>query len=121
METAEEFIKRKEEQYKKGKKIKVKDIERQGHQYWIIDKWVFMKQSNYPEKVFVFERMKRAETEGSVFHTGVKGEVYYRIGYYIVGKIGNKKGRWTWGQYCPFIPKQDLKKILKLAKKRGVI
>ncbi len=107
METAEEFIKRKEDGYTKNtdKEIRFKDISRKGRHYFIRESWVFMKQSNLPEKVFVFERLKRNRTEGHITHTKNRelGDIEYRFGYYIVGKIGNREGKWTWGQYCPIV------------------
>ena len=45
----------------------------------------------------------------------------YRIGYYIVGKNGNKTNKWTWGQFCPFIPTEDLPKLIEKAKNEGTI
>jgi len=44
-----------------------------------------------------------------------------RIGYYIKGKNGHLKGKWAWGQYCPLLPKEDLKILLDKAKSRGLI
>lgn len=123
METAEEFIQRKEKQFKeeKNKLVKMKDIGRKGKHLWIRENWVFLPQSNYAEKVFVVERFKRVEPEGDIVQKGNIGDIEYRIGYYIVGRIGNRNRKWTWGQYCPIIPKEDLKKLMELAKEKGVI
>jgi len=123
METAEQFVERKNKafQNEKNKQIKVKDIGRKGKHAWMREDWVFMPQTGYPEKVFVIERFRRSESQGEVIQKGVIGDVEYRIGYFIVGKIGSRNGRWTWGQYCPFLPKDDLKKLLQLAKNKGVI
>lgn len=122
-ETAEEFIKRKEEEYRnEDKKIKVKDIGREGYHWWNRESWVFMPQTNLPEKVFVVERLRRIKIEGKSFYKNSKeGDIEYRIGYYIVGKKWNKSGRWTWGQYCPLIPQEDFKKLIKLAEEKGVV
>jgi hypothetical protein len=37
--------------------------------------------------------------------------------YYIVSKAR----RWAWGQYCPFIPKDDFEPLLDLAKAERTI
>jgi len=81
-----------------------------------------MPQSNYPEKVFVVERIKFIKTEGEIVSKHRENDYYeYRIGYFIVGKIGKRDGHWTWGQYCPFIPIKDFDKLIELAKKEGTI
>ena len=81
-----------------------------------------MQQTNYSEKVFVIERFRHGGSEGDdLIQKPSSEDVEYRIGYYIIGKIGNKNGRWTWGQYCPFIPKRDFNKLIELAKREKVI
>jgi len=82
-----------------GRKIKFK-----------VGKYVTLRQSTYPEKIFVLEEIK--------FENG-KEEL--RLGYYIIGKKGRKKGKWTWGQFCPFIPKRDLIRLIKKAKEKGIL
>lgn len=47
-------------------------------------------------------------------------KLQYRFTYYMLGfKEGPRKGRWVFGQYSLFIPAPDLKRLLKLARKRG--
>ena len=124
IETAKQFIKRKEKEYirEKDKLIKFKDIGRKGKHLVIREAWVFMKQFNYPNKVFIFERLRKHSTEGkSAYVTPTVGSLEYRFGYYILGKIGKMNGRWTWGQYCPLIPVKDFEKLIKLAKEKRVI
>ncbi len=122
MESAQEFIQRKEEQYRKGRKVLAKDIGRKGKHVFTIEAWCFMPQSNYGEKVFVIERLRREGIIGETVLNHVKPtDVEYRIGYYVIGRIGNKTGRWTWGQYCPFIPVGDFEKLIELAREKGVI
>jgi len=75
-----------------------------------IGKFVTLRQSNYPGKIFVLQEI--------LFDDGKK-EI--RIGYYIIGKKPRSKGRWVWGQYCPFFPKKDLIKLVDKAKKKGII
>lgn len=82
-----------------GKKIKFE-----------IKKQVTLKQSDYPEKIFVLQEL--------YFENGKK-EI--RIGYYIIGKKGHARGRWIWGQFCPFFPNQDLTKLVRKAKRKGII
>lgn len=122
MENYQEFIKRKNEDFRKGKLIPMKDIGRKGKHYFKREAWTFMPQHNTIKKVFVIERLRAVRTDGeSAYRKIAKGEVEYRIGYYIVGQIGNRKNRWTWGQYCPMIPKADFNKIIKRARKEGTI
>jgi len=122
MESHLDFIKRKSAEFKKSHLIPMKDVSRQARHYWQREAWTFMPQHNVPEKVFVIERLKRVRTEGKPTHSQIKlGDIEYRLGYYIIGKIGNRKGKWTWGQFCPLIPQSDLQKLLAKAKKEGTI
>ena len=124
METYKKFIERKKKEFKDMQRpIWIKDISGKGRQRFKREAWVFMPQHNLNEKVFLFERIKRVKIEGEVAYPEEAkiGNLLYRIGYYIVGKKGNRKGKWTWGQFCPFIPPDDLKKLLKKAKKERVI
>lgn len=124
--TAEEFIKNKnaawEEEKEQQKTRGFKDISRQGKHHFYRQAWTFMPQHNLKEKVFVVERLKRIKIEGKNTHLDLAiDDIEYRFGYYIVGSIGNKKGKWTWGQYCPLIPAKDLKPLLQKAEKEGTI
>lgn len=116
-ESAEEFIKRKNKYFKEHNYIKVKDIGRAGAHYFIREAWTFLAQSNLKEKVFVIERLRKESTMGKLaYDNWKKGDIEYRIGYYIIGRIGRTKGKWIWGQFCPLIPKKDLDKLLNKAK-----
>lgn len=121
--SAEDFIKRKNEYLRKNKIIKTKDIGREGRHVWIREAWTFMPQGNLDEKVFVVERLRKENYEGRLAREKQwkRGDIEYRIGYYIVGKIGRAKGKWVWGQFCPLIPAEDLKKLLEKAKKERTI
>ena len=120
--TVQEFIKRKNEQFNKRKIISVKDIGRKGKHFFFREAWTFLPQSNLKNKVFIIERLRKESTEGKLaYDNWKKGDLEYRIGYYIVGRIGKAKGKWVWGQFCPLIPKNDLNKLLKKAKKEKVI
>ncbi len=125
METAQKFIKRKKQKFykEKDKLIGMKDIGRKGRFYFIKEAWTFMPQHNLDEKVFVIERLRKAKTEGIIVHNKSfqKDDIEYRVGYYIVGKIGRAKGKWIWGQFCPLIPRADFDKLIKKAKTEETI
>jgi len=122
--TAEQFIEKKKAQFETGKnrEFRVKDISRKGWHKWKKEAITFMPQSNYPEKVFIIERVRFVGTDGEISSNHRENSrVEYRIGYFIVGKIGNRNGIWTWGQYCPFIPAEDFHKLIKKAIDEGTI
>ncbi len=123
MESVDEFIKRKKEDFNgKQNKFWARDIGREGRHLFKREASTFMPQSNLDEKVFLFERLMRKEMEGKIAHSSSKiGDIEYRIGYYIVAKNGKKKGKWAWGQYCPLIPQDDLNKLMDKAKDEGTI
>lgn len=75
-----------------------------------IGKYVTLRQSNYPGKIFVLQEI--------LFEDGKK-EI--RVGYYIVGKKPRMKNKWTWGQFCPFFPRKDLVDLIKKARVRKII
>lgn len=124
METAQEFIKRKNEQFLKDveKTIPMKDIGRQGKHNFIREAWTFMQQSNMEEKVFVLERLRKVVHMGELAYSNAGlGEIEYRIGYFIIGRIGRAKGKWIWGQFCPLIPQEDLMPLIEKAKQEKII
>lgn len=41
-----------------------------------------------------------------------------RIGYYIIGRKGRFRGKWAWGQFCPWYLPKDFKVIASLLKRR---
>ncbi len=128
-ETIKEFTKRKETQFereknKKGSTIGMKDIGRKGRIHFIREAWTFLPASNLKEhKVFILERLRKVKFDGSLAYDKFwkTGEIEYRIGYFIVGRIGRALGRWTWGQYCPIIPAKDLKELIANAEKERVL
>lgn len=100
----------------------MKDIGRNGFYFFEIVKATYMPQHNLVEKNYVVERMKLVKFEGDITNKKSKvGQIEYRIGYYIVGKIGRAKDKWWWGQFCPMIPQPDFKKLMKKAKDEGTI
>jgi hypothetical protein len=102
----------------------MKDIGRQGKRLWAREAWTWLVQSNYPEKVFVIERLRYLELVGISGYDGdsvAVGDLEYRFGYYIVGKNGRVAGRWTWGQFSPMIPRADLAVLLAKARTEGTL
>ena len=75
-----------------------------------IGKYVTLRQSNYPGKIFVLQEI--------LFEDGKKE---LRLGYYIIGKKPRSKDKWVWGQFCPLFPKQDLIKLIDKAKKNEIL
>ncbi len=122
----EEFIKQKNIQYNKDKRelsvIQMKDIGRKGTLRFIREAWTFLPQHNLNKKVFVFERLRKVKHQGALAFKSSwqEGDREYRIGYFIVGKIGKAKGRWWWGQSCPLIPVGDFEKLITQAKREKV-
>jgi hypothetical protein len=120
--TIKDFIDKKKKEVLDGKaKYTNKDISRKGKKHWVIEARTMMAQNNHDEKVFVFERMRFERAEGYQTRKIEKGFIQYRIGYYIVGKIGKMNGKWTWGQLSPTIPVVDFNELISLAKKEKTI
>ena len=122
----QEFIHRKEEQFQKEldnrTSINMKDIGRKGSHQFLRVAWTFMVQHNLPQKVFLVERMERVGKKGKIAYTKRRhAEAEYRIGYYILGRIGHMRNRWAWGQFCPIIPLEDFQNLLNKGKKEKTI
>ncbi len=123
-ESVDEFIRRKEIEFReKDKTIEMKDIGRKGAVFFKREKWAFLPQHNLNKKVFVFERLRKHDHSGALAHRGSwkKGDIEYRIGYFIIGRNGTRKGKWTWGQFCPLIPATDLLRLLNRARTQKVL
>ena len=127
METAQQFIHRKEQQFDEEKEkqqtIKMKDIGRREKLIFMREAWTFMPQSNLDKKVFVIERFRKVgDGKGYAYRYAWKeGDIEYRFGYYIVGQIGRAENKWWWGQSCPILPEKDLMKLVNKAKRDGTI
>ncbi len=130
--TATEFITERKSKIKNGLRIKMKDIGRQTERVFKIEDSAFLickhlDANKEPFKIFIFERIKAEKPDGKVAFDTWEDEsskhpnIEYRFGYYIVGKNGNKNGRWTWGQFCPMIGHSDFVELFKLAHKEGII
>jgi hypothetical protein len=76
--------------------------------HFVIEDEIVRPQSNAPHKLIAFQKMYHEEDKRYEF----------RFGYYMIGIKGKPKGKWVWGQYCLFIPQQDLLNILSEARKR---
>ena len=128
MESSQQFIKRKEKQFEKEKesckKIGMKDIGRKTKMFFTREKWTLMQQSNMPQKVFLVEKLKKHSCDKDKMaypKSWRDGDIEYRIGYYIIGRINKAENKWIWGQFCPIIPEKDLNLLINSAKKNGTI
>lgn len=118
----QDFVSKKIAQFKKSNIIQVKDIGRKGKHFFVREAYTFLPQTDLAEKVFILERLRKESTEGSLAYSNwKKGDIEYRIGYFIKGQIGKAKDRWIWGQYCPLIPQEDLIKLLNKARTDGTL
>ena len=126
-ESAEEFIKAKSAKWKELRKhnrpgFKSKDIGRQGHHVWFREAWTFHVQHNYPVKVLSIERLRLLELPAVEAYPGPDvGAIEYRFGYWTVGRNGNARDRWVWGQFSPFIPQEDIGPLLEKAQSEGTL
>lgn len=117
-----DLMKKKRERIVAKKVIKMKDIGREGFHFFECEEFTYLQQHNSDEKYFIFERLRRTKIVGTKANPLlIESDVEYRISYYIVGKIGTKKGKWTFGQYCPTIPVEDFPRLLEKAKSDKVI
>jgi len=96
------------------KEGRLTDIKGNKVRFDIVDH-VALRQSTYPQKMFVLEKIRFQESP----QKRRKEEI--RIGYYIIGKKERMKGRWVWGQFCPFFPPRDLEKLIVRARKKRII
>lgn len=93
--------------YNIGKRRKIKTIwgtER----HLIIEDEIMHQQINAAHKLIAFQKIRLEEEE----------RIEFRFGYYMIGVKPGAKGRWVWGQFALLIPEDDLKVILKEAKKK---
>ena len=122
-ETAEQFIEKKKNA-DIGNERKFKDIRRSCSHIFQIKAITFMIESNNPEKVFELQRLEFLKTVDNgnkeIARISVPG-ITYRVGYYIIGKIGRAKGKWWWGQSAPMFIDNDLVLLINKAKKEGTI
>lgn len=74
-----------------------------------IGNFVWQQATEYPEKVFILQEVVSQRNK------------LLRLGYYIIGKKQKMRGKWAWGQFCPFITAKDLKILIKKAEKAGIL
>jgi hypothetical protein len=77
--------------------------------YTITDE-VRVTQSDMREKILYLQRIEFEDKRIEV-----------RLGYYIIGKKPNMRGRWVWGQFAALMPLQDFRALVRAAKKKGWI
>ncbi len=79
--------------------------------HWVVEDEIKRIQSTAPHKVICFQKLRREND----------GRTEFRFGYYMIGVKPGARGRWVWGQYALFIPKGDLRVLIKEAERRGWI
>jgi hypothetical protein len=118
-----EVLARKDKLKNNAKTTTIRDINNVAkHNFQLLD-YVYMQQSNYPEKVFFFEKFKRVGIEDKQHGDGIKiGDIEYRISYHIVSRKKDTKTpeSWRFGQYSAMIPPMDFKLLLSKAEKAGI-
>ena len=122
-ETAEQFIVRKKKS-DIGKIRKFKDITRTCFHVYKIVAITYMIESHFSEKVFELQRLeylKTIDNDGVEINKASMPTITFRIGYYIIGKIGRANGRWWWGQSAPLLFGNDLMLLIQKAKEDGTI
>ncbi len=123
-ETREDFIARIKSPWPNGwlgRRVTTKDIGRAGWGYWVVEAITLMPQTSLPEKVLSIERIRFDSFTGEAAYAGGAqvGDREYRFSYFMRGRIGRALGMWTWGQFSPFIPAQDLRALLAKATAEG--
>jgi hypothetical protein len=102
-----EDLKMKLERKKTGRMIDIDKVKRE----FDIGRYVIQQAGEYPEKVFVLQEIKFRHKKLTLL----------RLGYYIIGKQKRFKDKWLWGQFCPFIVGEDLKKLISKAEREGIL
>ena len=117
-EPADEFIARKKAELL-ARPVKAKDIGRKGRLIWRRESVTLRAQANYPQKVFMIERLRLVDVEGARLRASgaKKGDVEYRVGYYVVSRTD----RWWWGQYAPVIPTGDFWALVEQAQEEETL
>ena len=81
----------------------------------------FLVQDTYAEAVNVLERFTHLDTIGTPAVPMKLPAAEYRLGYFIVGRIGKASGRWTWGQFSPIMSAGDLERLVEKARDEGTL
>jgi hypothetical protein len=77
--------------------------------YFTITDEIARPQKDLPTKLLCLQRLK--------FDDDGREEI--RVGYYIIGKKENRRGKWVWGQYCTLMPMSDFQALIGSAEERG--
>ncbi len=80
----------------------------------IVNRVSLRQRSSRIPKYFVLE-----ETQFPTWHGTARTQL--RFGYWIIGKKPRMRNKWTWGQFAPLIPKVDLLKLIRKARKKGIL
>ena len=118
------LMKQKQDKIDRRIKTSIRDIGEAGEHKFICEAFIYFQQSNSPEKYFIFERLVRESIIGFSSEKKLKkGDVEYRISYYIVSRKPNAKtfGKWVFGQFCPMIPAEDFEGLIKKARQENII
>lgn len=99
----------------------MKDVNREAIHVYQRDAWTFLVLDTYAEAVNVLERLTHLETVGTPAVPLKLPTTEYRLGYFIVGRIGRSSGRWTWGQFSPIMSAGDLERIVQRARAEGAL
>jgi hypothetical protein len=102
-----EDLKMKLERKKTGNMTDIDKVKR----IFDVGRYVTQQASEYPEKVFVLQEIKFRHKKLTLL----------RLGYYIIGKQKRFRDKWVWGQFCPFIVGEDLKKLISKAEREGIL
>jgi hypothetical protein len=126
--TAEEFVVHEKRHLLEDEPVfTVPDIQRNGREVWRRRAVTLKGQNNYPRKVFLLERIERVgwepSSEGarpivSMTEEEMVRHYEYRFGYFVVSP---KRNKWWWGQSAPFIPADDWRELLQLARAEGTL
>ena len=92
-----------------GKNVHVTDPDGSTTEWEVLDE---IRKNESEDKILVLQRLRRKD---------LQNEEMFRFGYYIVGKKPKMSGKWTWGQYAPFISADDFSAMIKEAENRNWI
>lgn len=90
-----------------GKTRHFNSIDGKPIEFTIVDE-ILRPEKDFPQKLICFQRVDMQP-----------GGMGLRLGYYIVGWKGSRRGKWVWGQYATFLDPHDLASIMKEAESRG--
>lgn len=106
--SADAFIASKSDQWKLDRVVTVKSTDGESVRSYEREKWVFHKSNE--SFVLCMERLRGIDD----------GHAELRCGYWIVGRNGTMKGRWTWGRYAPIMPLGDYETMHRIARDEGL-